>query len=163
MNITLKTLTLATALSCSMATSWASQFTQASTQKQNDYEMFMEKIRNSTVKNPSIDKDLTLFQENGSFSDIDYDDTQMTNWTPIKHVERLFDFVYAYTNPKNQYYQNEDLYQKIVKGLEYWYDVDSESDNWWHNQISEPQKLGLLLIQMRIGKNRFHKTWKPKY
>ena len=106
MNITLKTLTLATALSCSMATSWASQFTQASTQKQNDYEMFMEKIRNSTVKNPSIDKDLTLFQENGSFSDIDYDGTQMTNWTPIKHVERLSDFVYAYTNPKNQYYQN---------------------------------------------------------
>lgn len=162
MNITLKTLTLATALSCSMATSWASQFTQASTQKQNDYEMFMEKIRNSTVKNPSIDKDLTLFQENGSFSDIDYDDTQMTNWTPIKHVERLSDFVYAYTNPKNQYYQNEDLYQKIVKGLEYWYDVDSESDNWWHNQISEPQKLGLLLIQMRIGKKQIPQDLETK-
>ena len=76
----------------------------------------------------------------------------MTNWTPIQHIERLSDFVYAYTNEKNKYYQNEDLYQKIVKGLEYWYDVDSESDNWWHNQISEPQKLGVLLIQMRIGK-----------
>lgn len=162
MNITLKTLTLATALSCSMATSWASQFTQASTQKQNDYEMFMEKIRNSTVKNPSIDKSLALFQENGSFSDIDYDDTQMTNWTPIKHVERLSDFVYAYTNNKNQYYQSDDLYQKIVKGLEYWYDVDSESDNWWHNQISEPQKLGLLLIQMRIGKKQIPQDLETK-
>lgn len=115
------------------------------------------------LKNPSIDKNLALFQENGSFSDIDYDDTQMTNWTPIQHIERLSDFVYAYTNEKNKYYQNEDLYQKIVKGLEYWYDVDSESDNWWHNQISEPQKLGVLLIQMRIGKNRFHKNWKQKY
>ena len=28
------------------------------------YEMFMEKIRNTTIKNPSIDKDLALFQEN---------------------------------------------------------------------------------------------------
>ena len=154
MNIPLKTLTLATVISCSMSMSWASQSIQVSTQKNNDYEMFMEKIRNSTVHNPSIDKELALFQENGSFSDIDYDDTQMTNWTPIKHVERLSDFVYAYTNEKNQYYQDENLYQKIVKGLEYWYDVDSESDNWWHNQISEPQKLGLLLIQMRIGKKQ---------
>jgi chondroitin AC lyase len=162
MNRPLKTLTLATALSCTMATGWASIFTQAPDQRNNDYEMFMEKIRNTTIKNPSIDKNLALFQENGSFSDIDYDDTQMTNWTPIKHIERLSDFVYAYTNGKNKYYQNEDLYQKIVKGLEYWYDVDSESDNWWHNQISEPQKLGVLLIQMRIGKKQIPQELETK-
>lgn len=162
MNRPLKTLTLATALSCTMATGWASIFTQAPDQRNNDYEMFMEKIRNTTIKNPSIDKNLALFQENGSFSDIDYDDTQMTNWTPIKHIERLSDFVYAYTNEKNKYYQNEDLYLKIVKGLEYWYDVDSESDNWWHNQISEPQKLGVLLIQMRIGKKQIPQELETK-
>lgn len=162
MNRPLKTLTLATVLSCTMATGWASIFTQAPDQRNNDYEMFMEKIRNTTIKNPSIDKNLALFQENGSFSDIDYDDTQMTNWTPIKHIERLSDFVYAYTNEKNKYYQNEDLYQKIVKGLEYWYDVDSESDNWWHNQISEPQKLGVLLIQMRIGKQQIPQELETK-
>lgn len=162
MNRPLKTLTLATALSCTMATGWASIFTQAPDQRNNDYEMFMEKIRNTTIKNPSIDKNLALFQENGSFSDIDYDDTQMTNWTPIKHIERLSDFVYAYTNEKNKYYQNENLYQKIVKGLEYWYDVDSESDNWWHNQISEPQKLGVLLIQMRIGKKQIPQELETK-
>lgn len=162
MNRPLKTLTLATALSCTMATGWASIFTQAPDQRNNDYEMFMEKIRNTTIKNPSIDKNLALFQENGSFSDIDYNDTQMTNWTPIKHIERLSDFVYAYTNEKNKYYQNEDLYQKIVKGLEYWYDVDSESDNWWHNQISEPQKLGVLFIQMRIGKKQIPQELETK-
>lgn len=162
MNRPLKTLTLATALSCTMATGWASIFTQAPDQRNNDYEMFMEKIRNTTIKNPSIDKNLALFQENGSFSDIDYDDTQMTNWTPIKHIERLSDFGYAYINEKNKCYQNEDLYQKIVKGLEYWYDVDSESDNWWHNQISEPQKLGVLLIQMRIGKKQIPQELETK-
>ena len=162
MNRPLQTLTLAAALSCTMATSWASILTQTPNQKNNDYEMFMEKIRNTTIKNPSIDKNLALFQENGSFSDIDYDDTQMTNWTPIQHIERLSDFVYAYTNEKNKYYQNEDLYQKIIKGLEYWYDVDSESDNWWHNQISEPQKLGVLLIQMRIGKKQIPQELETK-
>ena len=162
MNRPLQTLTLAAALSCTMTTGWASIFTQTPNQQNNDYEMFMEKVRNTTIKNPSIDKNLALFQENGSFSDIDYDDTQMTNWTPIQHIERLSDFVYAYTNEKNKYYQNEDLYQKIVKGLEYWYDVDSESDNWWHNQISEPQKLGVLLIQMRIGKKQIPQELETK-
>ena len=87
MNRPLQTLTLAAALSCTMATSWASILTQTPNQKNNDYEMFMEKIRHTTIKNPSIDKNLALFQENGSFSDIDYDDTQMTNWTPIQHIE----------------------------------------------------------------------------
>lgn len=162
MNRPLQTLTLAAALSCTMTTGWASILTQMPNQQNNDYEMFMEKIRNTTIKNPSIDKNLVLFQENGSFSDIDYDDTQMTNWTPIQHIERLSDFVYAYTNEKNKYYQNEDLYQKIIKGLEYWYDVDSESDNWWHNQISEPQKLGVLLIQMRIGKKQIPQELETK-
>lgn len=162
MNIPLKTLTLAATFSCGMATSWASQFTQASTQQQNDYDMFMEKIRQTTVQNPSIDKALALYQENGSFSDIDYKDAQMTNWTPIQHVERLSDFVYAYTNKDNKYYQNDELYKKIVKGLEYWYDVDAESKNWWHNQISEPQKLGILLIQMRTGKQQIPQELESK-
>ena len=92
MNRPLQTLTLAAALSCTMATGWASILTQTPNQKNNDYEMFMEKIRNTTIKNPSIDKNLALFQENGSFSDIDYDDTQMTNWTPIQHIERFVGF-----------------------------------------------------------------------
>ena len=54
MNRPLKTLTLATALSYTMATGWASIFTQAPDQRNNDYEMFMEKIRNTTIK--STDK-----------------------------------------------------------------------------------------------------------
>ena len=86
----------------------------------------------------------------------------MTNWTPIQHVERLSDFVYAYTNKDNKYYQNDELYKKIVKGLEYWYDVDAESKNWWHNQISEPQKLGILLIQMRTGKQQIPQELESK-
>ena len=49
MNRPLQTLTLAAALSCTMATGWASILTQMPSQQNNDYEMFMEKIRNSFV------------------------------------------------------------------------------------------------------------------
>ena len=44
MNRPLQTLTLAAALSCTMATGWASILTQTPNQKNNDYEMFMVKI-----------------------------------------------------------------------------------------------------------------------
>ena len=40
MNRPLQTLTLAAALSCTMATGWASILTQTPNQKNNDYEMF---------------------------------------------------------------------------------------------------------------------------
>lgn len=43
MNRPLQTLTLAAALSCTMATGWASILTQTPNQQNNDYEMFMEK------------------------------------------------------------------------------------------------------------------------
>ena len=62
MNRPLQTLTLAAALSCTMTTGWASILTQTPNQKNNDYEMFMKKIRNTTIKNPSIDKNLALFR-----------------------------------------------------------------------------------------------------
>ena len=160
MNTSFKTLALAAVASCSLA--WGTPQAYASVSALNEFEMFMEKIRNSVTKNPSIDNSLAKFNDDGSFSDVDYTNTAMTNWDPIKHIERLQDFAYAYTNPKNKYFQSDDVYAKIVKGLEYWYAQDPESDNWWHNQISEPQKIGVLLIQMRAGKKQVPKDIETK-
>ena len=41
-----------------------------------------------------------------------------------------------------------------MKGLEYWYERNPNCNNWWYNQIAEPQKIGILLIQMRVGKKQ---------
>ena len=152
MNARLRTLVLTAIASCGLT--MGAPYAHASNAAQNDFEVFMQKIRNSVKKNPSIDSDLAKFKDDGSFADVDYTNTAMTNWDPIKHIERLQNFAYAYTNPDNKHYQDEAVYDKIVKGLEYWYAQDPESDNWWHNQISEPQKIGVLLIQMRSGKKQ---------
>ena len=119
----------------------------------NDFEMLMEKIRTDFVKNPSINEYLKLYDEtNGSFIDIDYSSTERTNWEPMNHINRVSDFVFAYTHPDHPDYQSESLYNKIKDGLNYWYNRNPDCDNWWYNQIDEPQKIGVLLIQMRIGK-----------
>lgn len=129
----------------------------------DDFDILMKKIRDGVAENPNIDKTLELYDDvQGCFIDIDYARRDRTNWMPLIHVDRLYDFVFAYTNPKNPYYQDEDLYHKIVKGLEYWHHRHPHCNNWWYNQIAEPQKLGILLIQMRVGKRQIPEALETK-
>lgn len=121
----------------------------------NEFEMLMQKIREDFKKNPSIDEELKTYDTTeGKFTDVDYSSIQRTNWPPLVHIERLYDFAFAYTNSENKYYKDEELYNKIVKGLEYWHERNPWCHNWWYNQIAEPQKLGVLLIQMRTGERK---------
>ena len=129
----------------------------------DDFDILMKKIRDGVAENPNIDKALELYDDvQGCFIDIDYARRDRTNWMPLIHVDRLYDFVFAYTHPKNPYYQDEDLYHKIVKGLEYWHHRHPHCNNWWYNQIAEPQKLGILLIQMRVGKRQIPEALETK-
>ena len=116
----------------------------------NEFETMMEKIRTEFAKSPSIDDALSKYNAtNGSFTDIDYSKEDRTDWEPLTHIDRVYDFVFAYTNPSNKYYESEALYEKIVAALNYWYQRNPYCDNWWYNQIAEPQRIGVLLIQMR--------------
>lgn len=121
----------------------------------NEFETMMEKIRAEFAKSPSIDDALSKYNAtNGSFTDIDYSKEDRTDWEPLTHIDRVYDFVFAYTNPGNKYYESEALYEKIVAALNYWYQRNPYCDNWWYNQIAEPQRIGVLLIQMRTGKQQ---------
>lgn len=124
----------------------------------DEFEQLMSKIRQDFVHNPqdtTIENALKHFNaEEGSFSDVDYASIQRTNWPPIVHVDRLSEMVFAYTTPENKLFGSEDLYAKIVKALSFWQKRNPWCHNWWYNQIAEPQKLGVLLIQMRTGKKQ---------
>lgn len=118
----------------------------------NEFEILMRKIRQDFIKNPSIEKELQKYDEtDGSFTDVDYGSIQRTNWPPMTHLDRLNDFAFAYTNPANKYFKNDALFNKIQKGLEFWHERNPWCHNWWYNQIAEPQCLGIMLIQLRIG------------
>lgn len=133
----------------------AQQTTQSFISGNEDFEVFMEKIRESFVVNPNIGKALEQYHDSlGCFIDVDYARRDRTNWEPLVHLDRLYDFALAYTHPQNSYYEQEALYHQIVKGLEYWHSRNPHCNNWWYNQIAEPQKMGILLIQMRVGKRQ---------
>lgn len=121
----------------------------------DEFELLMSKIRQDFASNPSIEKALGMYNDaDGSFTDVDYSSIQRTLWPPLTHIERLYNFAFAYTNPQNSYYKDASLFGKIQKGLEFWHERNPWCHNWWYNQIAEPQSLGILLIQMRAGEKQ---------
>ena len=123
----------------------------------DDFDMLMSRIRADQMYNPdtaTIAGYITNMNSNGSYSDITYTKTDRTNWEPLNHIDRLVAMSTAYVNPQNYYYQADSLYEKIVKGIYYWQEVNPYCSNWWYNQIAEPQRLGVIFIMMKAGKKQ---------
>lgn len=102
----------------------------------------------------SVTDGIKFYNQDGSFSDVDYDAKNRTGWPPMNHIDRLSNFTFAYTIPGNKYYKDQYIYEIIEKGLSYWYDRNPECSNWWYNQIAESQRIGILLLQMQTGENQ---------
>lgn len=130
------------------------------------YDTIMQRIRvnewegvadvpklNTTVANL-----LTTINSDGSWADIDYNSTAMTNWPGTTHLERVVDFTLAYTLISSNYYRNAIVYQKIVSALTYFYNKNPISNNWYVHQIGNPQQLGRILILMRSGAQQVSST-----
>ena len=134
-------------------------FCLAAAAQTDDFETFMQRIRDDHRRNLNIDQSLKLYNDKeGSFTDIDYSRDDRTNWPPQKHLERLATWTSDYTNPKSKWFGDDTLYERIVKALQFWQDRNPNCNNWWYNQIAEPQALGEMLIQMREGKRQVPKA-----
>ena len=129
-------------------------------EKNDVFNLVMSRIQNENENSirgnldNAVHSSLELFSDGGFFSDVDYENTGGYGmWRAFTHLTRLYEFVFAYTSPESAYYEDEDLYEKIVIGLENWA-PERDYENWWYNQIADPQRLGVLLIQMRKAKRQ---------
>ncbi len=105
---------------------------------------------------------LNGIQADGTWKEIDYVDQSPTAWKPVAHLERVDDLVQAYTAEGSSFRTNEQLYKSIVKALEVWYEKDPTSKNWWHNEISVPQKLGVILVLMEFADKKLPEALQQK-
>lgn len=105
---------------------------------------------------------MSVLQENGSFPDINYTDRSQTNWKPLGHIDRMKTLVLAYTMSNSRYYGDQNIYNMIVKMLNYWYDTNPTSTNWYNQQIACPQRIGVMLILMRSGNVQLPATLENK-
>ncbi len=100
-----------------------------------------------------IDAFLPFYVESdGSFSDCHYVSEGRGDAEVLYHIERLREMGIAYTQAGNKYFEDEAIYNKIVKGLEFWYSKNWTDNNWWYNRIAHPHRLGEMFIAMYGGK-----------
>ncbi|MGL4333100.1 MAG: hypothetical protein ACRCZQ_02310, partial [Bacteroidales bacterium] len=86
----------------------------------------------------SVEAFLSLLNNEGAYSDVDYTTNVRTNWVPLKHLDRMILSALAYTNNQSRYYESEQLKQQIDAMLSYWHQAQPRSRNWYQNEIGEP-------------------------
>ena len=94
--------------------------------------------------------------DDGSWNDVVYADTSITNWLPMKHLERLKMMAIAYSMPGDNDFNNAMLRDKILLGLKYFYQRKPVSGNWWYRDIGAPQNFmqPLLLLKGKIDNSQ---------
>lgn len=125
---------------------------------QTVYTTIMDRVRsellsqagNTTTLDNNVTNTLATLQANGSWPDVNYAYSS-TTYTADTHINRVKTFAQAYTQPASSYYLSSTLFTAIVNSLTYWNTSDPQSWNWYHNQISNPQRIGEILILLETA------------
>ena len=105
----------------------------------------------STPGTATVESDLSSLTPSGSWSDITYSSTAITDWSPATHLSRLEAMCQDYENPACSLYKNGPLGVGISAAYNYWVTVDPQSANWYDNQIAVPQDMGNILLLIASG------------
>lgn len=101
---------------------------------------------NTTFNIEAIEAYLAKQNEDGSWSDVDYNDKRRSAWSPSTHYSRLKELARLYyTGPKG-YKHSDRIKDAIHKAMNYWFTTKPVCTNWWFNQIGAPMNLGEAFI-----------------
>lgn len=92
------------------------------------------------------EKNLAAQQPDGSFYDLDYVTQNWTAWGPYLHMARLAEFAAIYTAEKNPFYHDKRLAEAIHKGIDFFFQGNFHSDNWWQNDSGVPTLCGQIKL-----------------
>ncbi|MBC9931811.1 polysaccharide lyase family 8 super-sandwich domain-containing protein [Chitinophaga qingshengii] len=113
-------------------------------------EELLSQVSNTTSLDNNVAATLATLQSNGSWPDVSYA-YSATSYTADVHINRVKTFAQAYTKPASTYYHSTSLFAAIVSSLSYWNTADPKSWNWYHNDISNPQRIGEILILLETA------------
>lgn len=131
----------------------------SSNQEGNDIFIISERIIDTIIKDAVIDNDYVRnlyvsMLPDGSWSDINYQDEEPSDWKPINHIQRLRLLSSAYFNEESPLYHDSLLWTKVTIALEFWSHCNAHSSNWWWSYIGEPMYLIDVLLLYKIGNNK---------
>ena len=113
-------------------------------------EAYADRISSVSDLDNKVGLNLTNLQVNGSFPDVNYAATDRTDWPPMVHLNRMLEMALAYTYPSSTYFQNAVLKSKLDLMLQFWQSAAPSSNNWYQNEIGEPQRMGLFLLLVQF-------------
>ena len=101
---------------------------------------------NTYQQNSDLERIIKYQKSDGTFSNINYDDSALSSWDPLNHISRLLYVCRAYLSPNSTYYQKEEISEFLHHGLNAWFRLKPVCKNWWYNEIGVPKTLGVLVI-----------------
>lgn len=99
-----------------------------------------------------IENYLKLINPDGSFADINYQDTKRSGWDPKRHGERLLELCQLYASPTTPYQHSAKIMNAVHTLMNYWFTTKPVCKNWWYNQIGVPKTMGqsFLIIENEL-------------
>lgn len=93
-----------------------------------------------------INNYLARINPDGSWSDINYDDTKRSGWEPKQHADRILELAKLYYSDGTRYHRSPVIMGAIHKTLGYWFSAKPKCLNWWYNEIGVPKIMGAAFI-----------------
>lgn len=89
---------------------------------------------------------LNSLSSSGTWADVNYADTSITDWSPATHTTRMRDLARAYRKPGHGYYGHPAVSTALHRTLAAWTSRDPQSGNWWYNEINTPLYMGRFML-----------------
>lgn len=103
--------------------------------------------------NPFVELDglalVAAMQPDGSWADVTYLDDNLLSWAAARHMTRLHTLARGWYQAQSPWYQHNEVFCAILRGLDYWYDRKLQNPNWWWNEIGLPTSLGETLLCLK--------------
>lgn len=93
-----------------------------------------------------IERYIKNLRKDGSWRDINYNDTKRSGWDPRLHPERILEMVKAFMSPGVEYYKSPVLERTIHSAMDYWFKAGLKCSNWYYNEIGVPRTFGTAFI-----------------
>lgn len=103
----------------------------------------------AVVSGPSGAELVASMQGDGSWADVDYQDSHLKDWATANHLSRLQAMARGWALPESPLYRQETVFRAILRGLDFWYNRNPQNPNWWWNEIGAPLLLGNTLLFLK--------------
>ncbi len=88
-------------------------------------------------------------KDDGSWSDVDYDSRDLSDWSPIHHVRRLANLAAVLHSDELSKDQEQQIKDVIARAIDFWHAQRPQSRNWWHNEIGAPRAMRDAAVLLR--------------